>query len=81
MKKRKFYGRLLVGLILIYSVFTLINQQKVINQYSKNSKDLSLQIEQAKEENNKLIAEKDNVNSKEFIEERARDMLEMYYPN
>lgn len=81
MKKRKFYGRLLVGLILIYSVFTLINQQKVINQYSKNSKDLSLQIEQAKEENNKLVAEKDNVNSKEFIEERARDMLEMYYPN
>ena len=59
MKKRKFYGRLLVGLILIYSVFTLINQQKVINQYSKNSKDLSLQIEQAKEENNKLIAEKE----------------------
>ena len=30
MKKRKLYKRLLILLVLIYAIFTLVNQQKVI---------------------------------------------------
>ena len=41
----------------------------------------SLQIEEAKTKNSNLIAKKENVNSKEFIEEIARDKLDMYLPN
>ena len=80
-KKKKLYKRLLVLLVLIYAIFTLINQQKVLNQYSKTSKELTKQIENEEAYNKELIAEKDNVNSEEFIEQMAREKLDMYYPN
>ena len=81
MKKKKLYKRLLVLAVILYASFTLINQQKVINQYSKNSDDLSSQIEEEKSTNQKLLAQKEDVNSKEYIEQTAREKLDMYYPN
>lgn len=79
--KKNLYKKLLILLVLVYVVFTLINQQKVLNQYNKNNTELSAQIQQEKQKNTDLVAEKDNINSKEFIEETAREMLDMYYPN
>lgn len=81
MKKKKLYKKLLILLVLGYAIFTLINQQKVLNQYSANSKELTSKIETQKSYNDELNAEKENVNSKEFIEQMAREKLEMYYPN
>ena len=79
--KKKLYKNLLILLILMYGIFTLANQQKVLNQYNNNSKELASQIKKQQTINEELIAEKDNVNSKEFIEKMAREKLEMYYPN
>ena len=79
--KKKIYRRLLILFIGIYAIFTLINQQKVINQYSANSKELATKIEEQKNYNKELVAEKENVNSKEYIEQMARKKLDMYYPN
>ena len=81
MKKKKLYKRLLIILVLVYAIFTLANQQKVLNQYSENSKKLASKIEEQQAYNNELLSEKDNVDSKEFIEQLAREKLEMYYPN
>lgn len=81
MKKKKLYKRLLVMFVLIYAVFTLVNQQKVLNQYSKNSKELETKIEEQEIYNQELIAQKENVDSKEYIEKTAREVLDMYYPN
>lgn len=81
MKKKKLYKRLLIILVLVYAIFTLANQQKVLNQYSENSKKLASKIEEQQAYNNELLSEKDNVDSKEFIEQMAREKLEMYYPN
>ncbi len=81
MKKKKLYKRLLAILIIGYAMFTIINQQKVINQYSKNSKELEVKINQEQSTNQELLAKKENVNSKEFIEQMAREKLGMYYPN
>lgn len=81
MKKKKLYKKLLIILVVMYSTFTLVNQQKVLNQYSQNSKELASKIESEKEYNAELVSEKENVNSKEFIEKTAREMLDMYYPN
>ena len=81
MKKKKIYKRLLIILVLVYAIFTLANQQKVLNQYSENSKELATKIEEQQVYNDKLVAEKENVNSKEFIEQMAREELDMYYPN
>ncbi len=81
MKKRKLYKKLLILLVLIYVIFTLVNQQKVINQYTSNSKELASKIEEQENYKKELVAEKDNVNSKEYIEQMAREKLDMYYPN
>lgn len=81
MKKRKLYKKLLILLVLIYAIFTLVNQQKVINQYTSNSKELTSKIEEQENYKKELVAEKDNVNSKEYIEQMAREKLDMYYPN
>ena len=81
MKKKKLYKRLLVLAVILYASFTLINQQKVINQYTANSKELASKIEEQKTYNKELVAEKENVNSKEYIEQIAREKLDMYYPN
>ncbi len=81
MKKRKLYRKLLILAVVLYGVFTLINQQKILNQYSRNSKELASKIEKEQTYNKQLVAEKENVNSKEFVEQTAREMLDMYYPN
>lgn len=81
MKRRKLYKKLLILLVLIYAIFALVNQQKVINQYTSNSKELASKIEEQENYKKELVAEKDNVNSKEYIEQMAREKLDMYYPN
>ena len=53
----------------------------MLNQYNKNSKDLAKKIEEQQAYNEELVAEKENVDSKEFIEQMAREKLDMYYPN
>ena len=59
MKKRKLYKKLLILLVLIYAIFTLVNQQKVINQYTSNSKELASKIEEQENYKKELVAEKD----------------------
>ena len=81
MKKKKLLKRLIILLIAIYVIFTLVNQQKTLNQYSRNSEKLNTQIAEAEEEKEELTKQKDNVDSLEFIEKTARDMLDMYYAN
>ena len=81
MKKNKIYKRLLILVIGIYVIFTLINQQKTLNQYSQSSYELSQKIEEEKETKEELAKKKEDVNSLEFIEQMAREKLDMYYPN
>ena len=54
---------------------------QVLNQYSENSKELASKIEEQKTYNDELVSEKENVNSKEFIEQMAREKLDMYTEN
>lgn len=81
MKKNKLLKRILILIIAVYAVFTLVNQQKILNEYGKNSEELNTQIAEAKEKKEELTEQKDNVNSLEFIEQTAREKLDMYYPN
>lgn len=80
-KNKKIYRKLFILIIAIYVVFTLVNQQKALNQYSKNIDELSEKIESQKEYKEELAKKKDDVNSLEFIEQSAREKLDMYYPN
>ena len=80
-KNKKIYKSLLILIIGIYAIFTLINQQKMLNQYTSNVEELSKEIQKEKETKEELAQKKDNVDSLEYIEQMAREKLDMYYPN
>ena len=80
-KSKKILRNLLIIAIAIYVIYIFINQQKTLNEYSKNTEELNQQIALEKQTNEDLNQQKDNVNSLEFIEEMAREKLDMYYPN
>lgn len=80
-KTKKIYTKLLILAIAIYVIFTLFNQQQTLNQYSQESKELSSKIQEQKEYKEELAKKKEDVTSLDFIEQKAREMLDMYYPN
>lgn len=80
-KNKKIYRNIIIIAIIIYIVFVFINQQKTLNEYGKDTEKLNQQIASEKTENDDLNQQKENVNSLEFIEEMAREKLDMYYPN
>ncbi len=80
-KNKKIYIKLLILAIAIYVIYTLFNQQQTLNQYNQESKELASQIEEQKEYKEELAKKKEDVTSLDFIEKKAREMLDMYYPN
>lgn len=80
-KNKKIYQKLLIFGIALYVIFVLVNQQKTLNQYTDNSNELANQIEEQKEYKEELARKKDDVTSLDYIEQTAREKLDMYYPN
>lgn len=72
---------LILIVFIIYAIFTFINQQSKLNSYNQDISYYSAQIEDLKEKKEELIATQENVNSEEYIEEVAREKLDMYLPN
>ena len=80
-KYKKLIKIILIIAIGIFVIITLINQQKTLNQYDNENKELAQKIQEQKDYNKELTEKKDEVDSLEFIEETAREMVDMYYPN
>ena len=76
-----FIKRLVCILIVLYCVITFFKQQKILNNYSSQTKTITSQIQEASKKQEALNEKKSNVNSKEFIESIAREKLDMYFPN
>lgn len=66
---------------IIYAMTTFINQEKVLSSYREQEAEVASQIEEAKEYQEELNVSKENANSLEYIEQVAREKLNMYYPN
>ncbi len=81
----KKFGQLLKKIVLIiiaiYAIVTFFNQQKILKTYAANSDSLDEQIAEATEKQKELSLIKENANSEEYIEEMAREKLDMYLPN
>lgn len=78
---KKLIKRLIIVCIIIYAVITFFNQQKILNTYASNDAELDKKLVQAQEYQEELNKIKNNVNSNEYIEEVAREKLDMYLPN
>ncbi len=85
MKKKNLNKKMLIKiclvLLVLYTIYILFEQQFTLNEYSKTAEDLSIEIEEKVAEKEDLQAQKENIDSLEFIEAMAREKLDMYYPN
>ena len=79
--KSNLLKKIIFIVVLIYAITTIIKQQKILNGYSVQEKNLKIGISEAKERQEQLNNEKENVNSLEHIETLAREKLGMYLPN
>ena len=78
---RKFLIRALIVCIAVYAVYTFILQQRLLNSYASEKKDYISEIETAQKKKEELTATLENLNSTEYIEDVARNKLDMYLPN
>lgn len=79
-KSNKIFNIILLVFI-VYALITFLNQQQKLNAYAKDIEYYSSQIEDLNSEAEELLAIQENVNSPEYIEEVAREKLDMYLPN
>ncbi len=80
-KTKNLFKKIIFIGIVIYVVYTFFVQQKALNAYQADQDRYSKQIAQEKEKQEELKATKENINSKEYVEEVAREKLDMYLPN
>lgn len=81
MKPKKKLKIIFATIIITYVAYIFINQQKTINSYKTAENYYAEQIEIKVAYKESLYEKKNNINSKEYIEEAAREKLDMYLPN
>ena len=75
------YIKVLVIIFCIYVISVMINQQTKLNNYKESQAYYQEKTYEAKQYQESLKALKENINSPEYIEELAREKLNMYLPN
>ena len=78
---KKHYKKILILLVAIYTFAVFATQQKTLNAYANEEIYYAKQIEQEKEKKEKLASVQERINSNDYIEEVARETLDMYLPN
>lgn len=74
--------KLLFAIIVgIYVISVFIDQQKTLNSYKTSQEHYAMEIDKEKKNKEELLELKNNINSPEYIEEIAREKLDMYLPN
>lgn len=81
LKTNKIYKKLLILGVLLYIAYIFIGQQKTLNSYRNTQKYYSEQLNKQLAYQESLYETKANINSKEYIEDVAREKLDMYLPN
>ena len=78
---KKILKVIIILIVLSYFIYVLIKQQTTLNSYQTEQDYVSSQIQDQQEYKNELADMEANINSDEYIEQIARDKLDMYLPN
>lgn len=78
---KKFYRKILILCIIIYISYIFVGQQKTLDSYKNTQKHYAEQINTKKAYKETLSKTQQNITSKEYIENVAREKLDMYLPN
>lgn len=73
--------RVIILLLSIYAVYTFFSQQENLNSYAAGQEYYSNKIAEEEEHKEALLKMKANIDSPEYIEQIAREKLDMYLPN
>lgn len=73
--------KLIFTLLIVYVASIFINQQKILNTYKNNTDYYIQKIAEETKQQEILMSMRDNINSPEYIEQIAREKLDMYLPN
>lgn len=80
-RNKKILKVIIILIVLSYFIYVLIKQQTTLNSYKTEQDYVSSQIQDQQEYKNELADMEANINSDEYIEQIARDKLDMYLPN
>ena len=80
-RNKKILKVIIILNVLSYFIYVLIKQQTTLNSYQTEQDYVSSQIQDQQEYKNELADMEANINSDEYIEQIARDKLDMYLPN
>ena len=80
-RNKKILKVIIILIVLSYFIYIIVNQQKTLNSYKSEQSYVSSQIQDQQEYKNELADMEANINSDEYIEQIARDKLDMYLPN
>ncbi len=80
-RNKKILKVIIILIVLSYFIYVLIKQQTTLNSYKTEQDYVSSQIQNQQEYKNELADMEANINSDEYIEQIARDKLDMYLPN
>ena len=78
---KKLIIKLFIIGLLVYSVGVFASQQKMLDSYAAEKKQYTESISEENSKKEDLSKTLDNLNSTEYIEEVAREKLDMYLPN
>lgn len=78
---KKIFIRILIVLFIFYVISVIINQQDKLNSYKQSQAYYEKKYAEELEHQNSLKALKENIDSPEYIEQLAREKLDMYLPN
>lgn len=80
-RNKKILKVIIILIVLSYFIYVLIKQQTTLKSYQTEQDYVSSQIQDQQEYKNELADMEANINSDEYIEQIARDKLDMYLPN
>lgn len=80
-RNKKILKVIIILIVLSYFIYVLIKQQTTLNSYQTEQDYVSSQIQDQQEYKNELADMEANINSDKYIEQIARDKLDMYLPN
>ena len=78
---KKFITLIIIVTSIILFLITFINQEKMSKKYDEESSQYTQQIENAQTAQNKLKSTSSSLNTLNYIEDTARNKLDMYLPN
>ena len=73
--------KLCLIVFLIYISVIFVNQQQTLNSYESQKEYYAIQIQEAEEYNQTLLATKENLETDKYIEAICREKLDMYSKN